>query len=218
MGTSLYRVKINKIERDTASCRIYIINPDAGDIHITKTFALSLIIECWDKLLNGYFFPGESILPISEEEAKNLATNTPIFQIFKELRKSAYGYEKEITKEEYDESLANHEYGRPYKYKGISVVGFDTKMDGEIERYYALMLEDDGKHKIEAERYIEYVKLENKENYEWLITNYNESEEKIKHYESLDTTPQGDLVFKVTNLELLSILVPNAEWETYNYW
>ena len=68
MGSTLYRVKIKKIEGDIVSCRIFIINPDAGDIPVSKTFALYIIIECWDNLLKGYFFPGESYLPISEEE------------------------------------------------------------------------------------------------------------------------------------------------------
>ncbi|MFX1453230.1 MAG: hypothetical protein ACFFCM_20520, partial [Promethearchaeota archaeon] len=119
MGSALYRIKIDTINQGVIKCKIYIIHPDVADIPATKTFAMSIILDCWRNMLEGYFFPNESFLPISEKEAKELAANTKYYAIFESLERLSMGYKEYIKKEEYKQIDEEN-----CEYRGIKIAGY----------------------------------------------------------------------------------------------
>ncbi len=213
MGSALYRIRIDKIDQTVVKCTIFVIHPDVDYIPNTKTFAMSIIVECWRNMLENYFFPRESNLPISKNEARELAKNTKSYGTLKFMEKLSMGYIKYITKEEYEQiDLEN------YTYKGLKVAGYGTEGVGENKKYHIIMEENDEEFKKEVNKYIKSTKIINEKNFPWREWPKDlPEEEKDKFYDeyyALENVPQAEFIFKVINPELISFLIPQTEWET----
>ena len=213
MGSALYKIRIEKIEQAEVKCKVFIIHPDVCDIPETKTFAMNIILECWRNMLDGYFFPNESHLPISEEKAKNLAEKTSFYQIFESLERLSFSYKEFVTKDEYEKA----EKGILI-YKGIRISGYGFDGAEKDRKYYIMMPENYDDFEKEVEKYIVFVKLINQINFPWPkwpknLSKYEEAEFYEKYYD-LKNVPQADFSFTVNDPKMLNFLVPKTEWET----
>ncbi|MFX1452657.1 MAG: hypothetical protein ACFFCM_17600, partial [Promethearchaeota archaeon] len=93
-----------------------------------------------------------------------------------------------------------------------------TEGDGENKKYYIMMPENFEEFQKEVEKYIITVNLLNELNFPWRVWPENlpeeENEKFYEEYYALENVPQADLIFKMSDLDLISFLVPQTEWET----
>ena len=208
-------IRIEKIEQDKVKCKIFIIHPDVGYIPEAKTFAMSIILECWRNMLDGYFFPNESYLPVSREKAKILAEKASFYQTFESLEKLAFSYRESVTKDEYEKAKKGH-----FIYKGIEISGYGYGYLGTEKNpeYYVLLPENFEEYEKEVEKYITYVKLTNEINFPWPEWPKNlpkdKEDEFYEEYYDKKNVPQADFSFIVKDPEMINFLIPKTEWET----
>ncbi|NJO01223.1 MAG: hypothetical protein HC880_05540 [Bacteroidia bacterium] len=210
MSPSLYKICIDKIENGRVYIRIHIIHPDVGEIPQTKTFALNIILDCWRRMLGRHFFPEESTLPLSPEQARQQADQSPYHAEFAELEKLSFGYKKYISAQEYQQLEETR------LYQGERVMSYGSVREDDGMRYYINMSDDFPTFKSQAERYIGTLYPIQQQGFEQVgkVTDPETWAELNDEPYPWNNIPRAEWSFEVTDPGLVNFMVVGTEWLT----
>src|SRR4051812_4604895 len=103
--TTIFTVSVDSVEGSTLRGRVHIVNPDVPYVPEETVFPLSLLVDAWWKLDNGYLHDeddedGERY-PFTEEQGKEITAGMRLKDEFPKLFELVLGKEIRVTKDGY---------------------------------------------------------------------------------------------------------------------
>jgi len=117
MGSDLYSITVEKIERSKVTLDINVIHPDAYMFDADKNVALQLVVGAYWLLKNGYTWD----MGINDEEAQQILRKSPYIRQLDDWLEMMHGKTVEITKAEHQRIKKSGKF--VYKGKKISSYG-----------------------------------------------------------------------------------------------
>ncbi|MDA2809866.1 hypothetical protein O4J56_04375 [Nocardiopsis sp. RSe5-2] len=103
--TTIFTVSVDSVEGSTLRGRVHVVNPDVPYVPREPAFALSLLVDAWWRLDNGYWHDeeheGGERCPFSEEEGKEMTTGMRLRDEFPNLFELILGKEIRVTEDGY---------------------------------------------------------------------------------------------------------------------
>ncbi len=208
LSTSLFIFRIEAVEGSSLKIKVFIVHPDVKNLPEHPKFVMSILLDCWRRMRKGHFFPEESHLPISLDEAREIAVNTPCIQDLHRLEHLSFGYREWISESDYQIILKTGMHlGNPTPSYG------SERVDGKMQ-YYIAHPENPKAFHASVSTFIDRVSTQNLQNfsqsaYDLLIENDGDNMGRFK-----EQIPQGILHVRVKKPELLEFLKQSTEWES----
>ncbi|MEO3826248.1 hypothetical protein [Actinomadura sp. B10D3] len=103
--TSIFTVSVDSVEGSTFRGRVHVINPDVPYVSQETVFPLSLLVDAWWKLDNGYWrnddHEGGERNPFTEEQGKDIIAGMRLKDEFPDLFELILGKEIRVTEDGY---------------------------------------------------------------------------------------------------------------------
>lgn len=125
--SELYSVTVESVGAEIA-LRVTTVHPDAGPPPLEPTFPMTLLVDLWSLLDDGFagLVGGHTL---SEEQARSLARQEPWGATFERLCALAFGVDQPVSRAEYDALEAAMASGAPLTWHGRRVGGWGKRND-----------------------------------------------------------------------------------------
>ncbi|HEY9367044.1 hypothetical protein [Streptomyces sp.] len=146
--TSIFTVSVDSVEGSTLRGRVHVINPDVPFVPQETVFPLSLLVDAWWHLDNGFLHNeddeehGGERYPFTDEQGKAIAAGMRLKDEFRKLYEFILGKEIRVTKDGYllaDDGKTILEPRRKaedvYKLSGGSRPGYSVFTSGNAEEF-----------------------------------------------------------------------------------
>ncbi|MEU0568916.1 hypothetical protein ABZ297_26560 [Nonomuraea sp. NPDC005983] len=146
--TSIFTVSVDSVEGCTLRGRVHVINPDVPFVPQETVFPLSLLVDAWWHLDNGFLHNeddeerGGERYPFTDEQGKAITAGMRLKDEFRKLYELILGKEIRVTKDGYllaDDGKTILEPRRKaedvYKLSGGSRPGYSVFTSGNAEEF-----------------------------------------------------------------------------------
>jgi hypothetical protein len=140
--TTIFTVSVDTVEGPTLHGRVHIVNPDVPSVPQETVFPLSLLVDAWWKLDNGYLHDefGERY-PFPQERGKEITTGMRLKDEFPNLFELILGKEIRVTTDGYllaDDGTVlepRRKAEEVYELSGGSRPGYSVFTSGDAEKF-----------------------------------------------------------------------------------
>ncbi len=135
MGSDLYTITVQKIQKRKVSIHVEVIHPDVDMFDEDKNIALQLIVDSYWLLKNGYTWD----MGINEKQAQEILKKSPYIKQLDEWLEIMHGQKITISKAQYDEI----EKSKNWQFEGKRISSLsqsDAKCTLTLETDYAAFM------------------------------------------------------------------------------
>ncbi|MEU8831806.1 hypothetical protein [Streptomyces sp900116325] len=144
--TTIFTVSVDSVEGSTLRGRVHIVNSDVPHVPEETVFPLSLLVDAWWHLDNGFLYnedyEGGTRYPLSTEQGKDITAGMQLKDEFPKLYELILGKEIRVTKDGYllaDDGKTVLEPKRKaedvYELSGGSRPGYSVMTSGNAEEF-----------------------------------------------------------------------------------
>ena len=123
MGSDLYTITVEKIERTKVTLKVDVIHPDVSMFDADKNIALQLVVGAYWLLKNGYTWG----MGIEDDEAEQILRRSPYIRQLDDWLEMMHGRTMEVSERDYQRIKKSGKF----VYKGQKLSSYGMEGDGK---------------------------------------------------------------------------------------